>query len=62
MGEPEKPRIIEFPLRGEWLSPNTPGAKVPGHGTEQLGGCYQWHPDQQRKKMKSFKYSHTEQL
>lgn len=33
----EKPIIVEFPLRGEWMAPNTPGTKVPSHGTEQLG-------------------------
>ena len=37
MGEPI---IVEFPLRGEWLSPNTPGTKVPSHGTDQLGTRY----------------------
>lgn len=34
------PIIIEFPLRGEWLSPNTPGTKIPSHGTNQLGTRY----------------------
>jgi len=32
--------IVEFPLRGEWLSPNTPGTKIPSHGTDQLGTRY----------------------
>lgn len=32
--------IIEFPLRGEWLAPNTPGKKVPSHGTDHLGQRY----------------------
>lgn len=36
----EKPIIMEFPLRGEWMLPNTPGTKVPSHGTEQLGQKY----------------------
>lgn len=35
-----EPIIVEFPLRGEWLSPNTPGAKIPSHGTNQLGARY----------------------
>jgi hypothetical protein len=35
-----KPIIVEFPLRGEWLSPNTPGIKIPSHGTDQLGTRY----------------------
>jgi hypothetical protein len=34
------PVIIEFPLRGEWLAPNTPGKKIPSHGTNQLGERY----------------------
>lgn len=36
----ENPAIIEFPLRGEWLAPNTPGKKIPSHGTNQLGERY----------------------
>jgi hypothetical protein len=32
--------FIEFPLRGEWMAPNTPGSKVPSHGTNQLGERY----------------------
>jgi murein DD-endopeptidase MepM/ murein hydrolase activator NlpD len=32
--------IIEFPLRGEWLAPNTPGKRIPSHGTNQLGTRY----------------------
>lgn len=37
MSESENPVIVEFPLRGEWMAPNTPGTKIPSHGTEQLG-------------------------
>lgn len=40
MFEMRKPIIVEFPLRGEWLSPNTPGTKIPSHGTNQLGTRY----------------------
>lgn len=36
----EDPVIIEFPLRGEWMAPNTPGKKIPSHGTDQLGERY----------------------
>ncbi len=32
--------IIDFPLKGEWMAPNTPGKKVPSHGTDQLGQRY----------------------
>jgi len=35
-----EPVIVEFPLRGEWIAPNTPGYKVPSHGTDQLGQTY----------------------
>jgi hypothetical protein len=34
------PVIIEFPLRGEWMAPNTPGKRIPSHGTDQLGERY----------------------
>ena len=34
------PIIVAFPLRGEWYSPNTPGTKIPSHGTDQLGTRY----------------------
>ena len=36
----EKPIIVEFPLRGEWAAPNTPGKSIPSHGTDQLGQRY----------------------
>ena len=31
------PIILDFPLKGEWVAPNTPGDKVPSHGTDALG-------------------------
>lgn len=34
------PLVIDFPLRGEWFAPNTPGTKVPSHGTDLLGARY----------------------
>ena len=40
MIETREPIIVEFPLRGEWLSPNTPGTKIPSHGTDRLGTRY----------------------
>lgn len=36
----EDPVIIEFPLRGEWMAPNTPGKQIPSHGTDQFGERY----------------------
>jgi len=35
-----EPISVEFPLRGEWISPNTPGHKVPSHGTDQMAQTY----------------------
>lgn len=34
------PIIMEFPLEGEWLSPSTPGSKIPSHSTNKLGTRY----------------------
>lgn len=34
------PVVVDFPLRGQWISPNTPGTKVPSHGTDLLGVTY----------------------
>ncbi len=31
------PIPVTFPLAGEWLAVNTPGHKIPSHGTDQLG-------------------------
>lgn len=40
MIDAREPIIVEFPLRGEWLSPNTPGTKIPSHGTNKLAARY----------------------
>ncbi len=32
--------VIEFPLKGEWVAPHTPGDKIPSHGTDSLGQRY----------------------
>ncbi|WFN35660.1 M23 family metallopeptidase [Methanogenium sp. S4BF] len=40
MTEAREPIIVAFPLRGEWLSPNTPGTKIPSHGTDRFGTRY----------------------
>lgn len=32
--------VVDFPLRGEWMAPNTPGSKVPSHGTDALGSTF----------------------
>ena len=36
----EQTVFVEFPLRGEWMAPNTPGTRIPSHGTDQLGERY----------------------
>ncbi|MGM7681200.1 M23 family metallopeptidase [Cytobacillus sp. Hm23] len=40
MDKVSKPIIVEFPLRGEWISPNTPGKRIPSHGSNRLGTRY----------------------
>ena len=34
------PVVVNFPLLGEWIAPNTPGTKVPSHGTDLFGERY----------------------
>lgn len=29
--------VVDFPLRGEWIAPNTPGTRIPSHGTDLFG-------------------------
>lgn len=55
-----KPIIVEFPLRGEWLSPNTPGTKIPSHGTNKLGTRYAYdflQVDWKRKGLPAYRVS-----
>lgn len=33
-------RIVDFPLRGEWMAVHTPGSRIPSHGTDMLGQRY----------------------
>ena len=35
-----EPIAVDFPLRGEWMAPTTPGYKVPSHGTDLLAQTY----------------------
>ncbi len=35
-----QPVVLELPLRGEWAVPNTPGTRIPSHGTNMLGTRY----------------------
>ena len=32
--------VVEFPVRGFWIAPNSPGTKVPSHGTTSFGEAY----------------------
>lgn len=32
-----EPTIVDFPLRGEWVTAHTPAERIPSHGTDQLG-------------------------
>jgi hypothetical protein len=36
----KKSIVVDFPLRGEWIAPNTPGKKIPSHGTNEFGVTY----------------------
>lgn len=58
MIELNNPIIVQFPLRGEWLSPTTPGTKIPSHGTNRLGTRYAYdflQVDWNRKGWPSYK-------
>jgi murein DD-endopeptidase MepM/ murein hydrolase activator NlpD len=33
-------RVVDFPLRGEWMAVHTPGSRIPSHGTDMLGQRY----------------------
>jgi murein DD-endopeptidase MepM/ murein hydrolase activator NlpD len=32
--------IVDFPVRGVWTTPNSPGTKIPSHGTASFGEAY----------------------
>ncbi len=40
MDEKLKPIVVKFPLLGEWCAINTPGEKIPSHGTDMFGQAY----------------------
>jgi murein DD-endopeptidase MepM/ murein hydrolase activator NlpD len=33
-------RVVEFPLRGEWMAVQTPATRIPSHGTDMLAQRY----------------------
>lgn len=52
-------------MRGEWYSPNTPGAKIPSHGTNRLGTRYAYdfiQVDWERKRLPAYGGSLTQYL
>ena len=52
----ENALVLEFPLRGEWMTPNTPGKKIPSHGTDMLGQRYAFDFWQVDYKTSNFKF------
>jgi murein DD-endopeptidase MepM/ murein hydrolase activator NlpD len=32
--------IVDFPVRGVWMTPNSPGTRIPSHGTASFGEAY----------------------
>jgi len=65
MNDVNAPIIVEFPLRGEWLSPNTPGTKIPSHGTNRLGTRYAYdfiQVDWERKGWPAYRVSLAQYL
>jgi len=53
----ENALVVEFPLRGEWMSPTTPGKKIPSHGLDMLGQRYAydfWQVDWKKHKHKFY--------
>jgi murein DD-endopeptidase MepM/ murein hydrolase activator NlpD len=65
MIETPEPIIMGFPLRGEWLSPNTPGTKIPSHGTSRYGTRYAYdfvQVDWERKGLPAYRGSLAQYL
>jgi murein DD-endopeptidase MepM/ murein hydrolase activator NlpD len=38
--ELEDARVVDFPLRGEWMAIQSPASRIPSHGTDLLGQRY----------------------
>lgn len=36
----EKTITVDLPVRGTWITPNTPGKKIPSHGIDRYGETY----------------------
>ena len=59
MSEMVDPIPVRFPLSGEWCAANTPGYKVPSHGTDQLGQRYAYDFFQIDWEQKGYKFYKT---
>lgn len=55
----EEAIAVRFPLSGQWCAVNTPGEKVPSHGTDQLGQRYAYDFIQLDWNAKGFKFYKT---
>lgn len=56
----EEPISVKFPLKGEWMVLNSPGTKIPSHGTDVLGQTYAFdflQVDWSHKPLKFYKKS-----
>jgi len=51
-----EPIVVKFPLTGEWCAINTPGEKIPSHGTDAFGQTYAYDFMQIDWNEKGFKY------
>jgi hypothetical protein len=40
LGETIAGLIVDFPVRGVWITPNSPGTRIPSHGTTRFGEAY----------------------
>lgn len=54
-----QPIAVRFPLAGEWCAVNTPGYRIPSHGTDQFGQRYAYDFLQIDWKQKGYKFHHT---
>jgi len=53
---------LEFPLKGEWMAENTPGSKIPSHGTDMLGQTYAFDFVQVNWEKKGIHFYHGSKL
>ena len=61
----QTPVVVDFPLRGLWNPANTPGTKIPSHGTDLLGERYAYDfvgIDPNRRSMRFYRPSPLQYL